>query len=103
MPRTGPRLALLVGPEGVVHMRQGVIRAERHVHMSPADLAHFGVKDGDYVKLRITGPCGVTFDAVKVREHPTVKLEVHIDTDEANASHIKTGDIGYIEGIQSRQ
>jgi len=76
---------VLVGPHGAVNLRKGVIRAERHVHMGPADLAHFGVKDGDQMKLKIEGPCGLIFDRVKVREHPKVKLEVHIDTDEGNA------------------
>ena len=76
---------VLVGPHGAYNMAQGVIRAQRHVHMCPDDLKHFGVKDGDEIKLRIDGPCGLTFDAVKVREHPRVKLEVHIDTDEGNA------------------
>ncbi|MEX0654189.1 MAG: phosphate propanoyltransferase [Phycisphaeraceae bacterium] len=79
---------ILVGPHGALNINQGVIRAERHVHMSPADLAHFGVRDGDYMKLKIDGPCGVTFDRLKVREHPKVKLEVHIDTDEGNACHL---------------
>jgi putative phosphotransacetylase len=79
---------ILVGPHGALNMRQGVIRAERHVHMHPVDLAHYGVKDGDYMKLTIDGPCGLTFDRVKVREHPRVKLEIHIDTDEGNACHL---------------
>jgi propanediol utilization protein len=79
---------VLVGPHGAVNLDKGVIRAERHVHMHPADLKHFGVKDGDYMKLKIDGPCGVVFDRVKVREHPRVKLEVHIDTDEGNACHL---------------
>jgi propanediol utilization protein len=81
---------ILVGPAGAVTMKQGVIRAERHVHMGPADLAYFGVKDGDYMKLNIEGPCGLVFNRVKVREHPKVKLEVHIDTDEGNACHLET-------------
>ena len=76
---------VLVGPHGALQLQAGVVRAERHVHMSPADLAHFGVKDGDTMQLRIHGPCGLTFDRVRVREHPRVKLEVHIDTDEGNA------------------
>lgn len=81
---------VLVGPHGALNLSRGVIRAQRHVHMSPADLAHYGVKDGDSVKLRIDGPCGLTFDRVKVREHPKVKLEVHIDTDEGNACDLKS-------------
>jgi propanediol utilization protein len=80
----------LVGPYGSVTLQQGVIRAERHVHMHPDDLAHFGVKDGQYMQLKIDGPCGLVFDNVLVREHPKVKLEVHIDTDEGNACDLGT-------------
>ena len=79
---------VLVGPYGAVNLDKGVVRAERHVHMSPADLAYFGVKDGDKMSLKIDGPCGVVFNNVTVREHPKVKLEVHIDTDEGNACHL---------------
>jgi putative phosphotransacetylase len=75
----------ILGPKGAVNLAKGVIRAERHVHMSTADMAYYGVKDGDYLKLRIAGPCGATLDRVKVRFHPKVILEVHIDTDEGNA------------------
>ncbi len=62
-----------------------MIRAERHVHMSVADMNYYGVKDGDRMKLRIEGPCGLTFENVVVRYHPKVVLEIHIDTDEGNA------------------
>ncbi|MDB5358054.1 MAG: Propanediol utilization protein [Phycisphaerales bacterium] len=75
----------ILGPRGAVTIDKGVIRAERHVHMSTADMAWYGVKDGDQLKLKIDGPCGVTFDRVRVRYHPKVVLEVHIDTDEGNA------------------
>ena len=75
----------ILGPKGAINLSKGVIRAERHVHMSEADMAYYAVKDGGYMKLRIDGPCGVTFDRVKVRYHPKVVLEVHIDTDEGNA------------------
>lgn len=81
---------VLVGPAGAINLQQGVIRAERHVHMSPDDLKHYRVEDGDYMKLKIDGPCGLIFDNVKVREHPKVKLEVHIDTDEGNACNLGT-------------
>lgn len=81
---------VVVGPHGALTMREGVIRAGRHVHMSEADMAHFAVKDGDAMKLKIEGPCGMTFDNVKVRYHPKVKLEVHIDTDEGNACHLQS-------------
>lgn len=78
----------IVGPAGAVTLSQGLIRAQRHVHMSPDDLTHFGVRDGDLMRLRIVGPCGMVFDNVLVREHPRVKLEVHIDTDEGNSCHL---------------
>jgi len=78
----------LVGPAGAITLPRGVIRAERHVHMHPDDAAHFGVEDGAYMRLKIEGPCGLTFDRVKVRVNPKVKLEVHIDTDEGNACHL---------------
>ena len=58
--------------------------------MCPADLDHFGVRDGDKMKLNIDGPCGVTFDRLTVREHPRVRLEVHIDTDEGNACDLSS-------------
>src|SRR5687767_4820359 len=80
----------ILGPKGAVNLTKGVIRAERHVHMSTADMEYYGVRDGDYMKLKIDGPCGVTFDRVKVRYHPKVILEVHIDTDEGNACDLET-------------
>jgi propanediol utilization protein len=80
----------VLGPAGTVVLKSGVIRAERHVHMSTADMTYYGVKDGDYMKLKIEGPCGVTFDRVKVRYHPKVILEVHIDTDEGNCCDLES-------------
>lgn len=80
----------VMGPKGVVTLNQGVIRAERHAHMSTEDMNYYGVKDGDYMKLKIDGPCGVTFDRLKVRYHPKVVLEVHIDTDEGNACDLES-------------
>ena len=79
---------VLVGPHGAVNLTEGLIRADRHVHMHPDDCKHFGVQDGDRMKLKIDGPCGVVFNNLLVREHPKVKLEVHIDTDEGNACHL---------------
>lgn len=77
---------VLVGPAGVVALKSGVIRAMRHVHMSPADCAYYGVKNGDEMDLKIhSGPCMTTLEHVTVREDKDVKLEVHIDTDEGNA------------------
>jgi putative phosphotransacetylase len=80
----------VLGPKGALNLSKGVIRAARHVHMSTADMDYYGVKDGDSMKLKITGPCGVTFENVRVRYHPKVVLEVHIDTDEGNACDLES-------------
>lgn len=84
-----PGLTVL-GPKGALSLSQGVIRAQRHVHMSQADMDWYQVRDGDEMKLKIDGPCGVTFDRLKVRHHPKVILEVHIDTDEGNSCDLET-------------
>jgi len=77
--------AVIIGPKGVVELKEGVIRAAIHVHMSPTEAAYFGVKHGDKMKLRIGGQAGVTFNCVHVRVDATFRLNVHMDTDEANA------------------
>jgi propanediol utilization protein len=80
---------VLVGPKGVVELKQGVIRAERHVHMGPSDAALYGVKDKDRMKLRVTANgCTTTFENVLVRVGEGIKLEVHLDTDEGNAADL---------------
>jgi len=75
---------LLVGPKGSLVLPQGVIRAERHVHMGPKDAEYYGVKHKDRLNMRVEGPCPTTLEGLLVRVHPDWKLEVHIDTDEAN-------------------
>ena len=75
----------IMGPKGMVELKYGVIRAAIHVHMNPAEAAYFNVKQGDMMKLRVGGDAGLTFNRVAVRIDPTSKLNVHMDTDEANA------------------
>lgn len=82
---------MLMGPAGFFEMKEGVIRAARHVHMHPDDSAFYGVKNGDEMKLRVGGECGMLFERLLVREDPAVKLEVHIDTDEGNACNLQSG------------
>jgi len=77
--------ALLMGPHGVLELKEGVIRAAIHVHMSPADAAYYGVRQGDLMKLRVGGASAATFERVHVRIDPASRLNVHMDTDEANA------------------
>jgi putative phosphotransacetylase len=76
---------VLVGPAGVVDLKEGVIRAERHVHMSPGDAEYYGVKTGDRMSLRVHSSCGAVFENLLVRAEDGIKLEVHLDTDEGNA------------------
>jgi putative phosphotransacetylase len=75
----------VMGPKGMVELTRGVIRAAIHAHMSPDEAAYFGVKQGDMMKLRIGGDASVTFNRVQVRIDPATRLNVHMDTDEANA------------------
>lgn len=80
---------MLMGPAGFFEIAEGVIRALRHVHMSPADAAFYGVSAGDEMRLKIGGPCGLTLDKLLVRVDERFKLEVHIDTDEGNACDLR--------------
>ena len=81
----------LVGPKGALYLKEGCIVASRHIHMSPKDAAQAGVKDGDYVSVKADNERGTTFNHVKIRVDESFTLEMHIDTDEANASGIATG------------
>jgi len=83
----------IVGPKGAVFCKEGCIIAARHIHMSPADASKAGVKDGDYVSVSVDNERGTTFDKVKIRVDESFTLEMHIDTDEANASEIKQDDL----------
>jgi putative phosphotransacetylase len=80
---------VVMGPAGVVELKEGIIRAAMHVHMNPADAEFYGVKHRDVMKLRVGGAAGVTFTGVHARVDPTYKLEVHMDTDEANACGLR--------------
>ena len=79
---------VLMGPAGVVELPQGVIRAERHVHMSHEHARHFGVANGDRMNLHVKSPCSVVLEDLLVRADETSKLEVHLDTDEGNAADL---------------
>ncbi len=79
------------GPAGTVHLSEGLICAHRHIHMTPNDAERFGVKDGDQVEVAIRGGVrDLTFGDVLIRVHPNYALEMHIDTDEANAAELSS-------------
>ena len=83
----------LVGPAGEVELKEGVIVAKRHIHMTPADAEKFGVKDKDIVSVKAeSAERGCTFDDVVVRVSEKFALAMHIDTDESNAAYgVKEG------------
>jgi acetate kinase len=93
----------LEGPAGTVTLDKGVVCALRHIHMSPEDALHFGLHDKDVVRVRVEGDRELVFGDVLVRVHPSFRLAMHLDTDEANAGNIRTGTVGFVEGIQSRR
>ena len=76
----------LVGPCGEVELDHGVIAALRHVHLNDEQAKEAGVKDGDWVSIKIEGERGLTFDHVLVRAGAKHEREVHLDTDEGNAA-----------------
>jgi putative phosphotransacetylase len=81
---------ILVGPAGVVELKKGVIRAMRHVHMGPTDLAHYGVKNGESMSLRVVSEgCTSVLENLVIRAGEGIKLEVHLDTDEGNAINLE--------------
>jgi putative phosphotransacetylase len=80
---------MLMGPAGFFEMTEGVIRARRHVHLSPADAEFYQVKHGEAMRLKVGGDCGVTFDKILIRVDPKVRLEVHLDTDEGNGCNLE--------------
>lgn len=81
----------IVGPKGVVQLKEGCIIANRHIHMSPSDAASFRVKDGDTVTVDVEGKRRTRWYDVQVRVSPDFRLEMHVDTDDANAAGIGNG------------
>jgi len=85
--------AKLVGPRGSIDVGQGVIISARHLHMSKDEAAAYGLKNGDSVSVKKGGIRETLFGNVIVRSGDGHSLEVHIDTDEANAAMLNNGDL----------
>ncbi len=83
----------IIGPKGVVTLSEGCIIANRHIHMSTDEGAQFGLSDGDYVDVEVSGARRTKFYDVQVRVNKDFRLEMHIDTDDANAAGIGNGAI----------
>jgi propanediol utilization protein len=90
--------ATLIGPAGKVDITEGVIVAQRHLHFSPAEASAAGISAGEIVRVRAGAGAGrsLVFEDVVVRVSDKYCLEFHVDTDEANAAGLKTGDIVHI-------
>ncbi len=86
----------LVGPAGALSLCQGVIAAQRHVHLTPEDGVRFGVQDGERVRLQVFTARPVIFEDVLVRIRPDFASRVHLDFDEANSCGLAPGDFGRI-------
>lgn len=81
----------IIGPKGVVTLKEGCIIANRHIHMSIDEGELFGLSDGEYVDVEVNGERRTKFYDVQVRVHKDFRLEMHIDTDDANAAGIGNG------------
>jgi acetate kinase len=93
----------LVGPKGKIELKQGVICAWRHIHMTPEDALYFGVKDRDVVEVAIEGTGrDLVFGDVLIRVSPSFALEMHLDTDEANAAELNQGGEGALVATEGK-
>jgi putative phosphotransacetylase len=88
--------ATLVGPKGALSLRNGCIIARRHAHMSTSDAEAFGVADGREIGVMLSGGRGGLMENVLIRVSPSFTLEMHIDTDEANAFGVIGGCCGTV-------
>lgn len=79
----------LVGPNGSAYLERCAIVANRHLHMTKNDAARLGVKEGDYCKVRIGGEKPTVFENVLVRTNDNWKLQIHLDTDDANSANVR--------------
>lgn len=83
---------LIVGPAGSVYLREGAIRAARHIHMTPEDAKSLGVEAGDSLQVRIPGARALTFENVRPKISEGVLVQMHLDTDDANAAGLRGGE-----------
>ncbi len=88
----------IVGPKGSIDVKEGLILARRHIHFHPLEAKAMGVKDGEVVRVRagIGGIRELVFEQVLCRVSDKFSLELHLDTDEANAAFVKNGETTYI-------
>lgn len=86
----------LVGPKGAIYLNEGCIVAARHIHLCPEDAKAAGLKDNDFVTVRMGNERGAVLENVKIRVDESFTTEMHIDTDEANACQVKQDELAAI-------
>ncbi len=89
----GSEKMVIVGPKGTVYLKEGVIIANRHIHLTPEYATRHNIKDGDYVDVLVQSVKPTKFYDVQVRVRDDFNVEMHIDTDDANSAGIKNGDL----------
>lgn len=89
----GSEKLVVVGPKGTVYLKQGVIIANRHIHLTPEYAARHGINDGNLVDVLVQSVKPTKFYDVQVRVRDDFNVEMHIDTDDANSAGIKNGDL----------
>lgn len=98
---SGTAACELVGPKGSVELAEGVINDERHLHCSDKEAEAHGLKHGDMISVRVPGATPITVHNVAVRVHPSFRMNIHLDTDEANAASLSAqGATGEIIAVQ---
>lgn len=87
---------IVEGPKGRIELKEGVIIAQRHLHLHTGEAKELGLQDKDKISVKFEGERGVVFNHVLVRVGPNFAKDLHLDTDEANAAGLKNGDLGTI-------
>ena len=87
----GSERIVVVGPKGSVYLKEGVIIANRHIHLTPEYAKSHGINDNDYVDVEVEGVKPTLFYDVQVRVRDDFNVEMHIDTDDANSTGLKNG------------
>lgn len=87
---------IIEGPAGKVELKEGVIIAQRHLHLHTDEAAAMGLHDKEIISVKFAGIRETIFGNVLVRVHPNFKMDLHLDTDEANAAGLANGDLGTV-------
>jgi putative phosphotransacetylase len=82
----------LIGPNGSIFLKEGAICATRHIHMTPQDAKRLGVCEDDLLKVHILGERALTFENIRPKLSPSYVLQMHLDTDDANAAGLRGGE-----------